>query len=235
MNEDKILELVMQDNPANPLGYVSNIVRPFALKQMNTYIRECNDCGICNCIKTVGFGTNLKNPSILIIGECPDQKQQELKSENPFDTVSGTYLLNKLKELEINPDDIYFINSVNCYPVKSKISRPPTVSERTCCKVFIDYLIKVIDPLMVITLGSVATNALNEDIGKQNILDIRGQSFQYRGIDVFPTINPGLIEEYKTQPEVYNNEYIEYLELCFNKDLEKAFSFFYNKYENIEK
>ena len=64
----------MQDNPANPLGYVSNIVRPFALKQMNTYIRECNDCGICNCIKTVGFGTNSKNPSILIIGECPDQK-----------------------------------------------------------------------------------------------------------------------------------------------------------------
>ena len=38
MHEEQILQLVKEDNPANPLSYVHNIVKPLAVNVLNDYI-----------------------------------------------------------------------------------------------------------------------------------------------------------------------------------------------------
>ena len=122
MHEEQILQLVKEDNPANPLSYVHNIVKPLAVNVLNDYILQCNDCNICNCVKTIGYGN--PNASILIIGESSLEENQENKDNNPINNSCGETLKLILKKLAINKDSIFFINSVNCFPTRERGPTP---------------------------------------------------------------------------------------------------------------
>ena len=235
MHEEQILQLVKEDNPANPLSYVHNIVKPLAVNVLNDYILQCDDCNICNCVKTIGYGN--PNASILIIGESSLEENQENKDNNPINNSCGETLKLILKKLAINKDSIFFINSVNCFPTRESgqeiIKRVPTVSERKKCNTFLDYAIKIVEPLLIICLGSVATNDINEEIGKQAISEIRGNYFNYRGIKVLPTYNPTYFD-YLESLDTMDEEYINSLRYDFFNDLKMGFFDLQKEYPDLD-
>lgn len=227
MIEETILKLVKEANPDNPVTFVSNIVRTYAIEKMNQYILECNDCQICNTVKTITNGNS--NASVLIIGESSTLDQQDNVDPQevfPFTNESGKILYTVLDKLNINREQLFFMNSVNCFPhrenVGSLVKRAPTKTERTNCKTFLDYAIKTVQPLLIICLGSVATNGINEEIGKQAISKIRGNYFMYRGVNVMPTYHPGYFIELQNSGK-FEEEYIDNLKWDFFNDLEKSF------------
>ena len=67
--KDKIMELVREANPDNPIQYVTDIVKNFALEKLNDKIYNCNICG-CYNQKTYLTGnpdsTLWKYPSIAV-------------------------------------------------------------------------------------------------------------------------------------------------------------------------
>lgn len=232
--EEQIEELVKKANPDNPISFVHNIVKPLAKGKLDTYIQNCNDCNICNCTKTLTKGN--PNASILIIGESSSEDQQEQEYGEPFENNSGEILKAVLNKLNINQDELFYINSVNCFPHRMhgdlQIKRSPTKTERTNCKVFLDYALNMVQPLLIICLGSVATNGINEEIGKQSITKIRGQYFSYRGNNVMPTYHPAyFIELEKSQK--FDEEYIDNLKWDFFNDLEKAFKDLHESYPDL--
>lgn len=194
--EEQIYNLVSQANPDNPLAFVQNIVKPMAKEKLDEYIIDCDECEIsCNSVKTITRGN--PNAPILIIGESVSTEQQELGQITfPLCNDKASDNLNQvLSYLNVNEDAIFYINSVNCYPSRNGNKRSSTVKERNNCKTFLDYAIKLVDPLLIICLGAVAVNGINEEIGKQKITDIRGQYFTYRGIPVMATFHPGYFNE----------------------------------------
>lgn len=194
--EKQIYDLVSQANPDNPLAFVQNIVKPMAKEKLDEYIMDCDECEIsCNSVKTITRGN--PNAPILIIGESVSTEQQELGQITfPLYNDKASDNLNQvLNYLNVNEDAIFYINSVNCYPNRNGNKRSSTVKERNNCKTFLDYAIKLVDPLLIICLGAVAVNGINEEIGKQKITDIRGQYFTYRGIPVMATFHPGYFNE----------------------------------------
>ena len=236
MIEDNILELVKKAQPDNPISFVHNIVKPYAIEKLNNYIKDCQDCGICNCVKTITSGN--PNASVMIIGESSTEDQQYSDSnyDVPFNNSSGEILNKVLDNLNINKDEIFFINSINCFPHREDgealVKRSPTKTERTNCKLFLDYALKTVQPLLIICLGGVATNGINEEIGKQNISKIRGKYFMYRGINVMPTYHPGyFIELEKLQK--FDSEYIDNLKWDLVNDLEKAFYDLHDQYPEL--
>ena len=235
MIEEKILNLVKEANPANPISFVHNIVKPLANEQLNNYILECEDCNICNCTKTITKGN--PNASIMIIGESSSEEQQGTDSIHPFENPSGALLSRALAKLNVNEDEIFYINSVNCFPHRVNgdklIKRSPTKTERTNCKAFLDYAIKIVEPLLIICLGGVATNGINEEIGKQNISKIRGEYFNYRGIRVMPTYHPGYFIELDKSGKL-DEETIASYQWDFFNDLEKAFNDLNDEYPELE-
>lgn len=237
MIEEQILKLVEDADPANPITFVHNIVKPLAQKKLDNYILECEDCGICNTKKTITKGN--PNASIMIIGEASTEDQQDDSSDNvfPFENTSGELLAKALEKLNVNEEQLFFINSIHCFPHREtagvKIKRAPTKSERTNCKVFLDYAIKMVQPLLIICLGGVATNGINEEIGKQNITKIRGTYFQYRGINVMPTFHPGYFIELEKDNKV-DEEFISNLQWDFFNDLQKAFTDLHEQYPELE-
>lgn len=231
--EEQIYNLVKEEDPANPLQYVMNIVKPMAHEKLNSAIFTCEDCAIsCDSVKTLTSGNC--NASIMIIGESVSLEQQEGSTDGyafPFEDSAGVYLQQALENVGVNMDELFFINSVNCFPNRNGQKRSSTVAERTNCKTFLDYAIKIVEPLMIICLGAVAVNGINEEIGKQKISDIRGNYFTYRGITVMPTFHPGYFNELEGK---FPDEIIDTYRSQFMEDIYKAITDLNNSYEDLK-
>lgn len=221
--EETIYNLVARTDPDNPLDYVRNIVKPLAQNKLDNLILECDQCDICkNSVKTITRGN--PNAPIMIIGEAVSKEQQEAgQNTYPLTDDNASKNLNEvLRYLNVNEDKLFYINSVNCFPQRNGIKRASTVAERRNCKTFLDYAIRTVDPILIICLGAVAVNGINEEIGKQKITDIRGQFFTYRGITVLPTFHPGYFNEIMDKVpeelvEEYYNQFFDDIALAINE------------------
>ena len=128
-NAEKIYNLVKEEDPDNPLDYVHGIVKDMCIDKMNSYILNCNKCSkICDCNKTTAYGNS--DACVLIIGESGSLEQQDKSYNFPYDSTdfedinnnmpfandAGDILFKVLDNLNINKNNIFFINSINCFP-----------------------------------------------------------------------------------------------------------------------
>lgn len=231
MIEEKILELVKQANPDNPITFVQDIVKEYSINKMNDYIISCQECTSCTCNKkSIGVGN--PNASVLILGESPEKEFMDSidKIGKPFSYGSEKYLFDILNALNIDTDEIFYMNSVQCFlSTATGDKRLPSVNERERCKTFVDYAIETIKPILIIALGGVAINNLNEEIGKKKVTNIRGNMFFYKGIRVMPTFNPSIFKLWEIR-DTYPKEYIEENMYNFYFDIEKAFNYVQDNY-----
>lgn len=228
--ENRIYELVQEADPDNPLSFVQNIVKPMCIDKLNNAIASCEDCDISCGKKSLVRGN--PNASILVIGESVSKEQQDGEDDYvyPLCDSAGDYLQQVLEYLNVDEEQVFYINSVNCFPNRNGNKRSSTVTERNNCKYFLDYALKTVEPLMIICLGAVAVNGINEEIGKQKISDIRGQYFMYRGINVMPTYHPGYFNELSGKVP---DELIESYHGEFVSDVEKAITDLQEYYPDI--
>lgn len=193
MSKEEILKLVEKENPDNPIEFVNSIVRDLAINKLNDYIYNCKECDISNCTSRT-YASGNSNASIMIILD----QAEDNDNINPLNTEAGEILLNTLDKLGVYEEDLFTMNAINCFPHReSGEKRPPTKKERENCRHFLDYAIKAVDPLLIISLGGIAVNTINEEIGKVGIKQIRGQWFYYKGIPVMPTFHPSFFTEVK--------------------------------------
>ena len=227
--EEKIFDLVSKANPSNPIDYVHNIVKPLAINKLNTYILECNECPISKYNrKTIAYGN--PNAPILIIGDSVAEDQIE-QINNPLECEYGLLIKQVLNEERVDEENVYFLNAVNCFPCRDNgEKRAPTVKEKRNCSVFLDYAIRTVEPLMIITLGGVALNSINEEIGKVGVESQRGNWFLYKGIPVMPTYHPDYFNKMKKwSDEETINLYID----LFKADIRAAIEWFDSSYPSL--
>jgi DNA polymerase len=223
MNEQQILELIQEEDPENPIAYVHDIVRDYARQKLDKYIIDCRDCDGCSDVKSLTKGPT--DADVMIIGESVPIEEYESKSSLPFD--QSRVLDSVLQSLNVNPDSIFYINAVNCCLIKKVgtdiVSRTPFKSEVENCSVFLDYAIELVKPLLIITLGSIATNVYY----KGAITKVRGQWTNIKGIPAIPTYHPEYFAhiEGKKDPELIEMQKWEFVE-----DLKNAFSYLQEKY-----
>lgn len=232
MNEDvqnKILELVNQANPQNPMAFVRNIIKDSAIGKMNNYIASCNDCGMCNLTRTIAVG----NPrsSVMIISDCATSEQLQLNQAiAPFEgTQEISYLKEVFNYLNVNLNEIFWMNCVNCCPSKivdkHEIYRCPTTKEIEKCSAFVKYAVDVVQPAMVILLGNIALNCFQ----KASITKVHGQWTTAYTIPAMPVYSPTHIKDLKGRiPEDQRNIMKNDMLL----DLKAAFLYLQRTYPN---
>jgi uracil-DNA glycosylase family 4 len=231
--KDQILELVMQADPANPLQYVHSIVKDYARNKLDLAIAECKDCSISGLVKTLTAGNS--NAAVMIIADTVSEEQVSKIEENvyqlPLCDSSGETFDKALDALHVNKDQLFYINSVNCWPYKEvgteAITRTPTKKETECCKVFVHHAIEIVQPLVIITLGNIALNLFI----KESISKARGEWFDYKGIPLMPTYHPGYFDKITGHKD---EEMIQMLQWDFFGDLQKAFNYVVEKYPDIK-
>jgi len=142
-------------------------------------------------------GTNMViyrgNPAakLMIIGEAPGTEED--RQGKPFVGRSGQLLDQILNAVDFDPEeDVFITNAVFRLPPGDggKPLRKPTNDEIEFYKPYLLEIIRLVDPLMMLLSGNVATQSL---LGKVGITKLRGQWFDYYGCPTMPIFHPAYL------------------------------------------
>lgn len=97
----------------------------------------------------------------MFIGEAPGRKGAD-RTRKPFTgDQSGKNFDRFLNSIGLSREQIFITSAALCNPrTESGANRKPTKTELTNCSEFLRRTIEIIDPAVIVTLGSVALDAL---------------------------------------------------------------------------
>jgi DNA polymerase len=157
-----------------------------ALAAQERALQGCRRCTLCEGRSTIVFGSGNSNADLVVIGEGPgaDEDAQGV----PFVGRAGQLLTKMLDSVQITRDECFITNTVLCRPPGN---RNPEADELAACRPFLDAKLGVIQPKVILALGSVATQALlrtKEPIGK-----LRGRLHPFGNAVLIPTFHPAFL------------------------------------------
>ena len=128
-------------------------------------VREASVCTLCPLMcgrHAVLSSLNGRiDARIMFIGEAPGRKGAD-RTRVPFSgDQSGANLDRFLHSIQLTRDRIFITSAALCNPrTESGANRKPTQKELSNCSEFLRRTIEIVDPRIVVTLGSVALEAL---------------------------------------------------------------------------
>jgi uracil-DNA glycosylase len=138
------------------------------LQELKKAILSIKNCELKKNSTNIVFSDGNPNSKIMIIGEGPGANE-DLEGV-PFIGRTGELLDKMLKSINLDRDNVYITNIVNFRPPEN---RSPTKEEVDRYLPYLTKHIEIIDPEILILLGS---SALNTFIGdKQKISEVRGK------------------------------------------------------------
>ena len=164
--------LLINNFPINRLGNsekISNgLKKPKKLDELKKIIGSIKNCELKNSANKMVFSDGNINSKIMLIGEGPGA-QEDLEGL-PFVGRAGKLLDKMLKSINLDRQKVYISNVVNYRPPKN---RKPTVEEIEKYYPFLKLHIEIIDPKILVLLGSTALNAI---IGNEKTISkVRGK------------------------------------------------------------
>ena len=138
------------------------------LRELKQLIANIKNCELKKNSKNIVFSDGNPNAKIMIVGEGPGANE-DLEGV-PFIGRTGELLDKMLSSINLDRSNVYITNVVNYRPQEN---RNPTEEEITR---YLPYLIKhieIVDPKILILLGSAALNAV---IGSDQVISkVRGK------------------------------------------------------------
>ncbi len=125
------------------------------LDQLKEEALSCRRCSLRQGCRQVVFGVGNPNARLMLVGEGPGSDED--RQGEPFVGRAGQLLNRILQAAKMNRDDVYIANVVKCRPPNNRL---PVQTEIDACLPYLQKQIELIDPEMVVCLGSLATKSL---------------------------------------------------------------------------
>ena len=150
------IDYVFSDRPINRFK-TKPLVEDISnkLNDLITEIQNIQNCELKNNANKLVFSDGNNLNKIMIVGEGPGQKEDEIGK--PFVGDAGMLLNKMLKAININREKVYITNVVNYRPPNN---RKPEPSEITRYSNYLRKHISIIDPKILILMGSTAMESL---------------------------------------------------------------------------
>ena len=129
---------------------------------------------------------------VMFIGEAPGRKGAD-RTRVPFSgDQSGVNLDRFLKSIDLRREQIFITSAALCNPrTESGANRRPTRKELSNCSEFLGRTIKLVDPRIVVTLGSVALEALKRiHYHELSLKENAAQIHEWNGRVLVPIYHP---------------------------------------------
>ena len=150
------IDYIFENKPINRFKSKPTIeITNSKLNDLQVKIKNISNCELKNNAKQIVFSDgNFKN-SIMIVGEGPGQKEDELGK--PFVGDAGQLLNKMLAAINLKRENVYITNVVNYRPPNN---RKPEPAEIIRYSEFLREHISIIEPKILILMGSTAMEAL---------------------------------------------------------------------------
>ena len=152
----KEIEYIFENKPINRI-----ITKPKVedkidlLEKLKIKIQNIDNCELKSQAKKLVFSDGNPNSELMIVGEGPGEKEDQMGK--PF-VGDAEILLNKmLKAIDIEREKIYITNVVNFRPPNN---RKPEPAEITRYSEFLKTHISIINPKILVLMGSTAMESL---------------------------------------------------------------------------
>lgn len=170
------------------------------LTDIDKEIHGCNKC--LDMIekfpnsKTVSIGCDNR---IVILGEAPANNGWRKSGVAWYDVnhkllPSGVVMQRLLDIVNIKLEDVYFLESIKCYPVDRKFLNKCSLN----CRGFLFKQLEVIKPKVILSLGDAATKSIL-DIKYSKFSEVVGKRFLVNDMTIIPIYHPSPIN-----PKSYN-------------------------------
>jgi DNA polymerase len=154
-----------------------------SLKKLKEIIIDFNGCDLKNFAINTVFADGNPEAKIMLIGEAPGAKEDELGI--PFCGESGALLDTMLSTINLSrKENIYITNTIFWRP---PANRRPTKQEIEICRPFLEKHISLINPKLIVCVGSTAVTGLLGD--KININTARSTNHLYQNKYLLKPIN----------------------------------------------
>ena len=150
------IDYIFSDKPINRYKIKPKVEdKSILLKKLKQEIENIKDCELKDSAKKIVFSDGNNQSKVMIVGEGPGQKEDEMGK--PFVGDAGMLLNKMLKAIKIKREKIYITNVVNYRPPNN---RKPEPIEITRYADFLRKHISIIDPKILILMGSTAMESL---------------------------------------------------------------------------
>ena len=152
----KDVEYIFENRPINRI-----ITKPVVedkvdlLEKLKTKIQNIDNCELKSQAKKLVFSDGNPNSELMIVGEGPGEKEDQMGK--PFVGDAGALLNKMLKSIDIEREKIYITNVVNFRPPNN---RKPESAEITRYSEFLKTHISIINPKILVLMGSTAMESL---------------------------------------------------------------------------
>ena len=130
--------------------------RTAILRQMQEDLQQCRNCGLCEGRTQAVLGAGVPNSRIVIVGEGPGRNEDE--QGKPFVGRSGQLLDQMLEQVGLSRNrNVFITNIVKCRPPEN---RDPMPEECLVCRPWLDKILELIDPKIILCVGRIAAQQL---------------------------------------------------------------------------
>jgi uracil-DNA glycosylase len=166
----------------SPPVAAGNDAKRVALQALHHQYKDCVACPLgATRIKFV-FGVGRADADVLFIGEGPGYEED--RRGEPFVGKAGQLLDKMLAAIHLDRSQVYIANIVKCHPMVNPETpdargndRAPSTLESETCAPILKQQISVIQPRIIVTLGSPSTRAILQT--GDGITKLRGRFFPF--------------------------------------------------------
>ncbi|MDD9876256.1 MAG: uracil-DNA glycosylase [Magnetovibrio sp.] len=163
-----------------------------SLDELRAALESFEGCGLRKTATNLVFADGTAAARVLLIGEAPGAEED--RRGLPFVGPSGRLLDKMLASIGLQREDVLISNTVFWRPPGN---RTPTPQEAAICMPFVERLVELADPEVIVPLGGPAAKSLlGETLG---IGKLRGRWFSYatpklsHPIDATPLFHPAYL------------------------------------------
>lgn len=155
------------------------------LEAVHAEARACTRCALAQTRKLVVPGEGPANAELMFIGEAPGYWENERGV--PFVGQAGQLLEELLKGIGMQRTDVFIANVLKCRPPNN---RDPLPDEVSACRPYLDQQLRIIKPLVVVTLGRHSSARF---FPPRTMRDMHGKAQTLEGMTIMPTYHPAAI------------------------------------------
>lgn len=160
------------------------------LENLRNSFLNCDKCGLASTRTNIVFGDGNPEARLMFIGEGPGAEED--RQGLPFVGRSGQLLTKMIEAMGLSRKEVYIANIVKCRPPEN---RDPLMEEAISCIGYLRSQIQIINPEVIVCLGSISLNFLLQPNSKVKlgISKLRGTWQDFYGYKVLPTFHPAYL------------------------------------------
>jgi DNA polymerase len=159
---------------------------PESLDGIKSDLGDCRRCALAAGRTHIVFGDGFAKAELVFVGEGPGA--QEDRQGLPFVGSAGRLLDKIIAAMNLARDQVYICNVIKCRPPGN---RNPQPDEIHACQPFVKRQLAAIDPKVICTLGTIASQTILDT--NMPISQLRGRFHAYGRIKVMPTFHPAFL------------------------------------------